>query len=71
VISWKPKIGRHVTYFKVTNRKPKPGVITAVTSDTVVSIRVGHSGEAYASVTKETTANSPHYSSQTNVWRNV
>jgi hypothetical protein len=62
--NWTPKIGRHVTYYG-TNRKPRPGTITGVTSNTVVDVRVTHSGETHAAVSKET---STPYSAQTGVW---
>lgn len=45
------KINRHVTYFD-GNKKPRRAIITAVTSNTVVDLRVGHSGEVHAAATR-------------------
>lgn len=45
------KVGHHVTYFNATG-KPQPGTITAVTSNTVVDIRVGHSGSVALGISR-------------------
>lgn len=45
------KVGHHVTYFTAAG-KPQPGIITAVTSNTVVDIRVGHSGVTAAGISR-------------------
>lgn len=45
------KIGHHVTYFSAAKR-PRPGIITGVTSNTVVDLRVGHAGEVHAGATR-------------------
>jgi len=47
-----PKVNKHVTYYDSTTR-PRPAIITAVTSATVVDLRVGH-GETHAAVNKKT-----------------
>lgn len=62
--SWQPKVGRHVNYYG-TNRRPRPATITNVDSSTQLDLRVGHSGEVYLNVPKET---GTPYSSQTGVW---
>lgn len=59
-----PKIGRHVNYIE-SSGKLRVGTITAVTSNTVVNLRIGHGGETRTAVAKQTAAN------QTNVWRNT
>jgi hypothetical protein len=48
-----PKVGQTVTYYDA-NCKPRPGVVTA-TAGTVISVRIGHSGETHDTVPLSTT----------------
>lgn len=49
--TYTPKVNKHVTYFD-TNGKPRPGTIIAVTSATVVDVRIGHSGETHLGISR-------------------
>lgn len=40
------KVNGHVTYFDAA-KKPRRAIIIAVTSNTIVDLRVGHSGETH------------------------
>lgn len=46
-----PKINRHVNYFGA-NCKPRRAIIIAVTSNTVVDVRIGHSGETHLGISR-------------------
>jgi hypothetical protein len=56
-----PKVGKHVTYWTATTRKPKSATITAVTSATVLNLRIGRA-QTLVGIVKRTAKN------QTNVW---
>lgn len=45
------KINKHVRYYDA-NKLPRPGIITAVSSNTVVDIRIGHAGETISAATR-------------------
>lgn len=60
--TYTPKINRHVTYI-TAGGKLKPATITAVTSPTVVNLRIMHTAQVLNAIAKE---NAPN---QTNVWR--
>jgi hypothetical protein len=40
-MAWSAKVGRHVRY-KTAAGRWKPGVITTVTSQTLLNLRIGH-----------------------------
>jgi hypothetical protein len=62
--SYVPKVGRHVNYLTSAG-KLRPATITAVTSNTVVNLRIGRSGETITGAVKQSADN------QSNVWRNT
>lgn len=45
------KVNHHTTYFDAAKR-PRPAIITGVTSNTVVDLRVVHSGEVHLGATR-------------------
>lgn len=48
-----PKIGRHVTY-RLPDGRPRSATIRGVTSNDVIDVRIGHSGEVYTGVSRQT-----------------
>lgn len=59
-----PKINSHVTYIDAAH-KLKPATVTAVTSNTVVDLRIMHTGVTVAGAVKSTG------DGQNSVWRNT
>lgn len=51
-----PKVGQHVTYLRSDGRI-RSATVTAVTSSTVVDLRIGHDGETYTAVAKQSADN--------------
>lgn len=51
-----PKVGQHVGYLR-SDGKLRSATVTGVTSSTVVNLRVGHGGETYTAVNKQSADN--------------
>jgi hypothetical protein len=63
--AYTPKVNGHVTYYNAAGL-PRPATITAVTSSTVVNLRISHpSTETHAAVSKSLDGSAPRASS----WR--
>lgn len=61
-----PKVNKHVTYYD-TAGKPRPATIIAVTSATVVDVRVGRSGETHLGISRAPADSS--VANVVNTWR--
>lgn len=67
--AYTPRVNDHVTYLNASG-VPRPATITAVTSSTVVDLRVVHAGETYVAAPKQS-ARSNVSGVGVAVWRNT
>jgi hypothetical protein len=60
-MAWVPQVNAHVQVFYVSGSKVKvrPGVVTGIVAGNTVNVRVGHSGQTFASLARRTSPASP------------